>query len=114
MYEYSRVLNGVAKYIDIEIIEKIPGWKRWVFGSGVGIALSNMTDIFNQLKTNEYVKLLNIIDKDDRINVDKIYEEMKKQANKSAITFNVPMLGALTLNENDVDKMYEFIKKEGG
>ena len=39
---------------------------------------------------------------------------MKKQANKSAITFDVPMLGALTLNENDVDKMYEFIKKEGG
>ena len=57
MYEYGKVLNGVAKYIDIEIIEKIPGWKRWVFGSGVGIALSNMTDIFNQLKTNEYVKL---------------------------------------------------------
>lgn len=114
MYEYGKVLNGVAKYIDIEIIEKIPGWKGWVFGSGVGIALSNMTDIFNQLKTNEYVKLLNIIDKDDRINVDKIYEEMKKQASKSAITFDVPMLGALTLNENDVDKMYEFIKKEGG
>lgn len=112
MYEYNKVINGVAKYIDAEIVEKITGWKKWVVGSGVGIALSNTTDIFNQLKNNEFVKMLNIIDKDDRIDIDKIYKEMKKQAKKGAVTFDVPMLGGLTLNEQDVDKLYEFIKNE--
>ena len=112
MYEYSKVLNGVAKYIDTEIVDKITGWKKWVIGSGVGIALSNTTDVFNQVKNNDFVKMLNVIDKDDKINVEKIYKEMKKQAKKGAITFDVPMIGALTLNEQDVDKMYDFIKNE--
>jgi hypothetical protein len=56
--------------------------------------------------------MLNIIDKDDKIDVDKIYREMKKQAMKSAITFDVPMIGAITLNEQDVEKIYEFIRNE--
>lgn len=112
MYEYNKVISGIAKYIDNEIVEKISGWKKWIIGSGVGIALSNMSEVFNQLKNNEVVKLLNIIDKDDKIDVDKIYKEMKKQAKKSAITFDVPMIGPMTLNGQDVDKMYELIKSE--
>jgi hypothetical protein len=112
MYEYNKVINGIAKYIDYEIVEKISGWKKWVVGSGVGIALSNTAGVFNQLKNNDFVKMLNIIDKDDRINVDKIYKELKKQAKKSSVTFDVPMIGPITLNEQDVDKIYEFIKNE--
>lgn len=111
MYEYNKVLNGIAKYIDTEIVDKISGWKKWVIGSGVGLALSNMTEVFNQLKNNEFVKLLNIIDKDDKIDVDKIYQELKKQALKGAITFDMPMLGPITLNEQDVEKLYELIKE---
>ena len=112
MYDYNKVINGIAKYIDVEIVEKIQGWKKWVIGSGIGMALSNSTEIFNRLKGNEFVKTFNIIDKNDKINVDMIYKEMKKQAKKSSATFDVPMLGAVTLNEHDVDKIYEFIKSE--
>lgn len=112
MFEYNRVINGIAKYIDIEIVDKIGGWKKWVIGSAVGVTLSNGTEVFNQLKNNDFIKMLGIIDKNDKIDIDKIYKEMKKQAKKSSITFNVPMIGAMTLNEQDLDKMYEFIRSE--
>lgn len=112
MYEYNKVINGIAKYVDSEIVDNITGWQKWVIGSGVAIALSNTTDFFNKLKQNEFVKMLGIIDKNDKIDVDKIYKELKKQAKKSSITFNVPMIGAMTLNELDVDKIYELIKSE--
>lgn len=112
MYEYNKVMNGVAKYIDTEIVDKISGWKKWVIGSGAGLLLSNANDVFNQLKNNEVVKLLNIIDKDDKIDVDKIYQELKKQAQKGAITFNMAMIGPITLNQHDVDRLYELIKEE--
>jgi hypothetical protein len=112
MYDYNKVINGIAKYIDTEIVDKILGWKKWVVGSGLGIALSNSTNIFNQLKNNEFVKMLNIIDKDNKIDVDKIYKELKKQAKKSSITFEVPMVGSITLNDQDIEKLYELIKNE--
>ena len=112
MYEYGQVINGIAKYIDEEIVGKIEGWKKWVVGSAAGIALSNSADIFNQFKNSEYVKMLNLVDKDGKIDVDKIYKEMKKQAKKGSVTFNLPLLGALTLNEQDVERIYESIKEQ--
>lgn len=112
MYEYGQVINGIISYIDNEIINKIQGWKKWVAGSAVGLALSNTNEIFEKLKEKEYIKMLNIIDNENKINVDKIYKEMKKQAKKTAITFDIPMLGTLTLDERDVEKIYESIKNE--
>lgn len=112
MYSYNQVINGIAKYIDMEIISNINGWQKWVVGSAVGIALSNSTNLFNQLKQNEFVKMLGVIDKNDKIDVDKIYKEMKKQAKKSSITFNAPLIGVITLTEQDVDILYDNIKNE--
>lgn len=111
MYEYNKVIYGIAKYIDTEIVDKITGWQKWIVGGGIGIALSNTTELFNKLKQNEFVKILGIIDKNDKIDVEKIYKEMKKQAQKGAITFNIPIIGAITLNEQDVEKLYNLIKE---
>ena len=110
MYEYSKVLNGITKYIDTEIVDKIEGWQKWVIGSCIGIALSNSTNLFNQLKDNEIVKMLGIINEENKIDIEKIYKEFKNQAKKGSISFEVPLVGTLTLNEQDVDKIYDFIR----
>lgn len=111
MYSYSQVVNGLSKYIDNEIVNKITGLQRWIIGTGVGVALSKGVNVFNNLKENEIIKMLDIIDKDDNIDIDTIYANLKKEAQKGAVTFNAPVIGALTLNETDVDKLYEYIKQ---
>ena len=112
MYEFSRVLNGITKYVDTEIVDKINGWQKWIVGGGVGIALSNSTNIFNRLKENEFVKMLGIINEEDKIDVDKIYKEIKTQAKKGPVTFNAPLVGAITFTEADVDKLYQLIQTQ--
>lgn len=112
MYEYNDVINAIATFVDEEIINNIKGWQKWVLGSGIGLVLSDSEEMFNQLKDNDFVKMLKIVD-ENKINVDKIYKELKKQAKKSPITFNIPMVGSLTLKEQDVDKLYQTISKEG-
>ena len=109
MYSYDKVMNGIAKYIDNEIVDKIPGWKKWLVGSGIGMMLSNSNNIFEQIKNNEFVKLLNIIDDYDNIDVENIYKELKKQAQKGSIDVDLPMIGSFRLNDQDVDKLYRFI-----
>ena len=110
MYEYNKVINGIATFIDEEILTSINGWQKWVLGSGIGIALSDAEELFNSLKNNELIKMLKIVD-GDKVNVDKIYKKLKKQAKKSSITFNIPMIGTLTLKEEDVDKLKEIIER---
>ena len=109
MYSYDKVMNGIAMYIDNEILDKIPGWKKWLVGSGIGMMLSNSNNIFEQIKNNEFVKLLNIIDDYDNIDVENIYKELKKQAQKGSIDVDLPMIGSFRLNDQDVDKLYRFI-----
>ena len=68
-------------------------------------------------RSGEKIKLLSVDellgvpsgDPVTEIDVDKIYREFKKQASKTDITLNIPMLGELTLNERDLDKLYNYI-----
>lgn len=111
MVNFSQVQTGLTKYVDNEIMGKISGWRKWAMGTIVGIALSKSTEAFDQIKRNQFVKMMGIIDADDHIDLDLLYEEAKKQAKENgAITFDVPMIGSLTLNETDVDKLYEYIR----
>ena len=110
MYTYEKVMLGITKYIDLEILNKIDGWKKWVIGSGISLALANSNNIFDQLKNNSLIKMLDIINNDNSINVDKIYAEIKKQADKSPINVSVPLIGNIMFNSTDVDKLYEYIK----
>jgi hypothetical protein len=110
MYTYEKVMLGITKYIDLEILNKIDGWKKWVVGSGISLALANSNNIFDQIKNNNLIKMLDIIDNNNGINVDKIYTEIKKQAEKSPMNISIPLIGNITFNSSDVDKLYEYIK----
>ena len=105
-------MRGLAQYVDEEIVSKISGWQKWVVGAGLGVALDKGVNIFNELKSNPMVKALEVIDKNDMIDVDTLYKSIKKQAHNNPVTFSVPMVGVMTLNESDVDKIYEAIKEQ--
>ena len=113
MYSLAQVANGANAYISSEIVEKLSDWRKWVVGAAAELLVANMAGVFNKLKTNELVKLLGVIDENDNIDVDKLYKHFKSQAQRGSITFNVPMIGAMTLNEGDVDAIYRHIRNGG-
>lgn len=115
MVTLAQVQNGIVKYLDTEITPKIPGWQKWVFGAAVGISISKISNIFTALKEHPFVKMLDVIDENDNIDIDSIYQEFRRQSQKGAITFDVPIIGMpITLNTTDVDKLYQMIKGGGG
>lgn len=110
MVTLNQVKAGAAAYIEQEIIAKIGGWQKWVAGAAVSMALNRADTIFEALRQNPAVQLLGIIDDSGEIDIDALYSEFKKQAQHGPISFDVPMIGKLTLNESDVDKIYNSIK----
>ena len=109
MVTLAQVRSGLERYIEAEIISQIADWRKWVIGAAASMALDKSTDIFNQLKGNPIVKALGEIDDQDMIDIDRLHSEFAKQAQRGAITIDVPMLGALTLNAHDVDRLYQYI-----
>jgi hypothetical protein len=113
MDDINVVIAGVSSYIDNEFINKIEGWQKWVVGVGSGLMLNNASNIFSQLKENPMIVTLGIIN-ENKINTDLLYKEFKKQAQKGAISTNIPMIGVVTFNEEDVEKVYNNIKMKRG
>lgn len=111
MYDYTVVMNGLAEFVDTEILSKIDDWRKWVFGAGVGIYLSQGKEMIEQLKENNLVKKMNLIDENNKINVDVLYKELKVQAAKSAIMFDIPTIGPLVIDKNDLDTIYNIITR---
>lgn len=110
MVSFNQILQGLLRYIDAEMLPKITGVQKWAAGVAASLALSNSAQIFQNLKHNQYVKILNIIDEHDQINLDLLYAEFKKQAQKGPIVMNFPMIGSFTFNETDVNKVYSYIQ----
>jgi hypothetical protein len=77
----------------------------------VGFYLSQGKEMVEQLRENNLVRKMNLIDKNNKINVDLLYKEMKVQAAKSAIMFDIPIIGPLVINESDLDKIYSIITR---
>ena len=111
MVTYNQVVNGMTKYIDQEIVNKIQGWQRWALGAGAGIMMNKGTNMFNAFKAHPVVKMLEVIDENGMIDIDTIYTELRKQAEKGSATFDAPMIGTITLTKDDVDKLYRLIKE---
>lgn len=109
MVTLAQVQAGVEKYLETEILSKIPGWQKWVLGAAASRMLSRSGEIFNTLKSNPVVSAMGVIDEQDQIDIDAIYREFSKQAQRGAITFDIPLMGALTVNSSDIDRLYNYI-----
>ena len=108
MNNYHTVIEGFTKFVDNELLPKISGLNKWLIGTASGIMASKSEHIFKELKENALIKALDIMH-DDMIDVTCIYKELIKQASHGPIHIEIPMLGTITLDHSDVEKLYSYI-----
>lgn len=109
MVTYNQVASGVSSFVDNEILNKLQGMSKIALGAGTGVMLRRGENLFNVLKQQPVIKMLEIIDENDNIDIDIIYEELKKQMDNNSMVFNIPMIGKITLTKDDVDRLYSLI-----
>lgn len=111
MVSVERVKRGVARYLDEEFTAKMSGWQKWVFGAGAAMYLENLGETVERLRKNELVKGLGILDETGNIDTDKLRRYFVAEAQKGSATFDIPLIGRVTLNENDVERLYRCIEE---
>lgn len=109
MVSLNQVQNGLVRYLDNELCPMLSGWKKWTFGAMASLWMSNITGIFEKAKGNAVVQMLGVIDDGDMIDIEKLYREFRKQAEKSPATFDLPVVGPLTINKDDIERLYRYI-----
>ena len=109
MVHYTRVLQGVANYVDNELVSKLAGsWKAWLLGGMAGIAVTRGEALFRQYKDNAVAHALGLVD-GENIDIDTLFAELRKQAHKGSATVSLPVIGAVTFGVADVDALHRYI-----
>jgi hypothetical protein len=114
MVTFAQVKSGISKYITEEIISKMDGWKQWVSGAAVAIALTKADALFEALKSNAIISMLGVAKEDGMIDLDVLRKAFKEQAESSGpVSIDIPAIGKITLSSNDIDMIYRYIQEEG-
>lgn len=109
MIHYSKVVNGLMSYVDNEIVAKMNGsLKGWGVGIIAGLLGRKADQVFAALRNNPAAALLGLID-GELVDVEAVYSEALRMAQRGSATVNVPMVGAVTFSAADVESLYRYI-----
>ena len=111
MIHKTKVIQAISRFIKEDIAGKLKGsLKYWLFIAAAEIAIANANQIIDNFSQNEIAKQLNLVD-GEMINVDAIIPHLRNAARQSTATVDLNLFGALTLDGNDVEKIYRYIKE---
>lgn len=110
MVTYDQFLRGLTTFIDQEIMPKMDGFKKLAFGVGSSIAIKKGENMFNLIRDNKLVHALEILDEQNNINIDVLVEEMKEKMGNEIYKIDIPMIGTISLDVTDLNKLYSLIK----
>ena len=109
MVHYSNDINGVMSYVDAESVGKMNGsLKGWGVGIGAGLLGKRAEQMFMALREHPMLTSLGLIN-GEMVDVEAIYAEALRMAQRGSATANVPMLGAITFTTADVESLYRHI-----
>lgn len=109
MIPYNQVVNGVTRYIDSEIVPKVNGFSKLAVAVVLAGAVKNAGNTVEQIKTMPIIKMTGLIDEENMVDIETIYEELRKQVEREPISMVLPGVGKVTFTHDDVDKMYSHI-----
>lgn len=96
--------NGVLRYVDNEIANKVGGVRKWLVIIASTEMTANMDSLLSKLPKNGYVQ------EDGMIDIDRLYTDMHRIAEQTGpVTEHIPVIGDVTFNTSDIESLYRYI-----
>lgn len=104
----QQISEGIGRYIDNELMPKVAGIRKWMLGVA-GIYAGQMASD-KIVGSSDLLKSVGIMSEDGMIDLDKFMPYVKSMASQSGpVTEHISMLGDITFDASDVDKLYQYI-----
>lgn len=112
MVTLEQVKTGLFKYIDLDIMPHLDGFKKIGFGAYTLMASENAVAMALQFKDHPAVTVTGAMDKSGNVDIDKLYQSVAPYfANGERQTIKIPLIGNLTVDKTDLEKLYSYIKE---
>lgn len=102
----EQIKAGAAEYIDKEVLINFPetSLKRIIGGASAAIFIANKAN-----KLVDFANALGILNDDGKIELKTFKNEIIKRIGVNGVVQNVPGIGDITLDKDDVEKIYNYI-----
>lgn len=107
---FERVMDGIIKYIDAEIIGGMNEWQELVARMAIGRIAENSDTVKSAILGNGIVRTFGVVDSNGMIDIDGLARDLKREiARKGKLTVKIPMFGSMTFKPEDIDKIHYMI-----
>lgn len=114
MVEIARVKDGIMEYATKCMMPKMDSKGQFVLGMGLGMASAKLEGVVRELGTNPMVKALGVINGDE-MDLDMLYKAaMDQMERQKKLVVDIPLIGRLAFNEQDLRDLYQIIAAQGG
>lgn len=114
MMEIARIKAGVMDYATTHMMPKMDSKGQFVLGLALGMVSSRIESIVGQLADNEMVKALGII-QNGQLDYDSLFNAaMAQMQRQGKLVWDVPLMGRLSFDEQDLRDLHQSIMKQGG
>ena len=117
MVTVAQIQNGLATFMDAELMPKLPatGIQKVITGTAVALLIRRSGATIQEYSQHPFIKMLGIVDEKGNFDIDTLKTEVKKQMGDQGFDLDVPMIGTMTFHSADIDKIASYIKSaEGG
>lgn len=103
---FERVVDGLMRYIDREILSNMNDWQEIVARIVVGRISTNSLAIKQYMINNGFIRTLGIIDSDGVVDVEHLLLDLRTEIErKGSLQIDVPMVGKLCFKPADIDML---------
>ena len=109
MISFNQAHNGIVRFIDQDVLPHLSGLQRLGVAAYTGLASQNLVKAMHELKKHPAISMLEIIDENDMVDIDRLYNVLAPQF-KEKISMEIPVLGKFTFDRSDLDKLYSYMR----
>ena len=121
MVDKTKVQNGIAMYLDKELMPHLnkSTLSGFVTGAAAALVIKRMDMVFEHFKDNGIIRALGVFDKEGNIDVDVLRDVMLMNMPEEGLKVdlsNLPILNLMkseqykmTFHKEDIDTLYKFI-----
>lgn len=102
----EQVQRAITEYFNQEILAKTTGWKKFTMDFTFSLYKARLPKLFLQWVENPLIKHSGVIDENNFIDIELLYEHAKNAIQHSG---QVEIFSIL-FNDSDIDKLYNFMK----
>lgn len=104
----DQIMVAIDKYVQNEILAKAPnGFEKFKLGFVYGALKNKIPQVIIKLKENSLVQMMELIDAEGFVDVDKVLQYAKESMSKTGKV----IIGGISFSENDLTLLYNYLRE---